>query len=300
SRDAASSSTTRTLTVSSLTAPRGRSSCSAFPGGRLSRGSHFDGSSPAARRERRRSCGSASASTPIDSSTSTIAGDTTTTFICVHGLREVRHRAGRWETHKVAHAISRSRLCGLVRCRQTLERTTAEHLAEEDPDVGAGPTRELADHVVAVAPVERGRLIAVRVEVHLVAAAAQRFGFGAGEQARPETVPAKLLVDPDRLDEAGPAPRPAMQAGHHGALSVAHEDRERAPVVDAARGGVELVEPLVEERDVLPARIVFDLEVFGRPHRLRQPAWTASASSSSTRMVSRVGTPVAGSQPCST
>ncbi len=32
----------------------------------------------------------------------------------------------------------------------------------------------------------------------------------------------------------------------------------------------------------------------------RYPAWTASASSSSARMVSEVGTPVAGSQPCST
>ena len=138
-----------------------------------------------------------------------------------------------------------------------------------DPYVGAGPARKLADHVVAVAPVERRRLIAVRVQVHLVAAAAHRFRFGRGQQPRAKTVPAKLLVDPDRLDEAGPAPRPAMQAGHHGALSIAHEDRERAPVVDAARGGVELVEPLVEERNVLPARIVLDPEAFGRPHRLR-------------------------------
>jgi len=60
-----------------------------------------------------------------------------------------------------------------------------------------------------------------------------------------------------------------MQAGDDRAVALAHEDRERAPVVNAARGRVEFVEPLVEERDVLATRIVLDPEVFGRPHRLR-------------------------------
>src|SRR5207253_990126 len=80
--------------------------------------------------------------------------------------------------------------------KQTLERTTAEHLAEEDPDVGAGPAWKLADHVVAVAPVERRCLIAVGVQMHLVAAAAHRLRFGRGQQPRAQTAAARPSPGP--------------------------------------------------------------------------------------------------------
>jgi len=63
-----------------------------------------------------------------------------------------------------------------------------------------------------------------------------------------------------------------MQAGDDRAVALAHEDRERAPVVNAARGRVEFVEPLVEERDVLATRIVLDPEVFTRHPRPRMGA----------------------------
>jgi len=139
----------------------------------------------------------------------------------------------------------------------------------------------------------------VGVEVHLVAAAAHSLRFGRDEEARAETVPTEILADPDRLHKSGSTPGPAVQTRRDRPVGLAHEDRQRATVVDTARGRVELVEPRVEQRDVLSARIVLDPEVFVR-HPGRYPAWTASASSSSARMVSDVGTPVAGSQPCST
>src|SRR6266850_6507972 len=131
---------------------------------------------------------------------------------------------------------------------------SAESLAEEDPNVvAAGPAGQLADRLVTEPPVERGRLIAVRVEVHLMAAAAPRLRFGRGDQARAEPKAPKLPVDPDGLHESGPTPGPPVETRHDRLVAVAHEDGERAPVVDAARGRVELVEPVVEECQVLSA-----------------------------------------------
>src|SRR4029453_18378613 len=113
----------------------------------------------------------------------------------------------------------------------------------------------------------------------LVASAAHRLGFGRCQHACAEPPSAKLLVDPDRLDEPGPPPRPAVHAGHDRAVVLAHEDREQSSVVDAAGGRVELVESLVEDRDVLPARVVLDSEVFGHQRRAcRYPAWTGWGS----------------------
>src|SRR5206468_2575909 len=106
-----------------------------------------------------------------------------------------------------------------------------EALAEEDPDVFvAGPAGQLADRLVAETAVERRRLIAVRVEVHLMAAAAYCLGLGRGDQARAEPVPSKRAVDPDRLHEPRAAPGPPVQARNDRSLVVAHENGERAPV----------------------------------------------------------------------
>src|SRR5262245_46570494 len=52
-----------------------------------------------------------------------------------------------------------------------------------------------------------------------------------------------------------------MHAGDDGAVVLAHEDRQQAPIVDAAGGRVELVEALVEQRHVLAARLVLDLQL---------------------------------------
>src|SRR5439155_10700266 len=143
-----------------------------------------------------------------------------------------------------------------------------EALAEEDPDVFvAGPAGQLADRLVAETAVERRRLIAVRVEVHLMAAAAYCLGLGRGDQARAEPVPSKRAVDPDRLHEPRAAPGPPVQARNDRSLVVAHENGERAPVVDTGRRGVELVEPVVEDRDVPAARLILDPDLFGHPQR---------------------------------
>src|SRR6185436_8518633 len=137
----------------------------------------------------------------------------------------------------------------------------------------AGPAREGTDHFVAELLVERRCLIAMGVEMHLMAAAAPGLGFSGAEQARAQAVTATGLVDPYRLHESGPTPRPAVHARHDRAVAIAHEDRQRTAVVDTARRRVELVEPFVQDRDVLAARIVLDPQiVIG--HRRRCPAVT--------------------------
>src|SRR5262249_60697342 len=67
-----------------------------------------------------------------------------------------------------------------------------------------------------------------------------------------------------------PAPVPPWRPRHDRAVVVAHEDGEPAPVVDAGGGRIELIEPLIEERDVLGSRLVLDLQiVVGHARRRR-------------------------------
>src|SRR5260370_1108597 len=112
----------------------------------------------------------------------------------------------------------------------------AELLPEEDPRVVAGPAGQLADHLVALSPIESGSLIAVRVEVHLVAAAAHGFSLGRGQDARAEPAPAQILADPERLHESGSAEGPPVHAGDDLPARVADADREPAAVVVHAAG----------------------------------------------------------------
>ena len=121
-----------------------------------------------------------------------------------------------------------------------------------------GPARQLADLLVALAPVEAGRLIAVGVELHLPAAAPGGFLLGLPEQARPESPPSEIFPDPQGAHEARAAPGPPVQARHELAGLVANEDRQPAAVGAAGHHDVVPVEAVVECGDLLQARLVLD------------------------------------------
>src|SRR6185369_16638551 len=113
--------------------------------------------------------------------------------------------------HRQARAAPRKDILGVQRLSSVAHRRRGQYradvrdgeldetLAEEDPDVVAGPAREGTDHFVAELLVERRCLIAMGVEMHLMAAAAPGLGFSGAEQARAQAVTATGLVDPYRL-----------------------------------------------------------------------------------------------------
>src|SRR5881628_2269782 len=112
--------------------------------------------------------------------------------------------------------------------------------------------------------IEARRLIAVGVEMQFATSAADRFRLGGRQQPGPEALATKILADPERLDEARPAPRPAVQAGRDLAGVIANEDRQPAPVVVAHDRGVVAIERIVERFDVRRARPVLDAKLLVR------------------------------------
>src|SRR5262245_35088896 len=107
--------------------------------------------------------------------------------------------------------------CG---ARVTSQVSWAKGLAEEDAGRVARPAGDLADDLVALSPVEVWSLVLVSVELHLGASAPRDLPLGRGEQPRADPAAAEILADPERLDEAGAAPRPAMEPGFELALCV--------------------------------------------------------------------------------
>jgi hypothetical protein len=62
------------------------------------------------------------------------------------------------------------------------------------------------------------------------------------EQPTADTPPAHVLAHPERIDPAGPAPAPAVHAGHQLAVAIGLDGQKLAEVSDARRLDIELVD----------------------------------------------------------
>src|SRR5215467_9105535 len=106
--------------------------------------------------------------------------------------------------------------------------------------------------------IERRRLKSVRGENDLTRAASARLGFRCRKEPRAEAFATVRGVDPENLDLAAIAPRPAVQSGEEDAAIVSLEDGEERAVVDAGSGGIELVDTIVEKLQVGRSRVGVD------------------------------------------
>src|SRR5262245_63449634 len=128
--------------------------------------------------------------------------------------------------------------------------------------------------------IEPRRLIAVGVEVDFATSTADRFGLGGRQQPGPEALATEVFANPERLNEAGPAPRPAVQPGNDLSGVISNEDRHPAPVVVTRDRSIVTIERIVERCDVSRARLVLDAKRLVRhpeASRLRRGDDTSNA-----------------------
>src|ERR687887_1443052 len=118
----------------------------------------------------------------------------------------------------------------------------AESLAQEQLGMPRGIVRERADDLEAVALIERRSLEAVRLQRELYTAASSCLRLRRLEQPPADMPPAHVLAHPERIDPAGPAPAPAVHAGHQLAMAIGLDAQKLAEISDARRLDVELVD----------------------------------------------------------
>src|SRR5262249_21789874 len=106
--------------------------------------------------------------------------------------------------------------------------------------------------------IEPRRLIAVGVEVDFATSTADRFGLGGRQQPGPEALGTEVFADPERLNEAGPAPRPPVQPGNDLSGVISNEDRHQAPVVVTRDRSNVTIERIAKRCDISRARLVLD------------------------------------------
>src|SRR5437667_172915 len=134
-----------------------------------------------------------------------------------------------------------------------------------------------ADDLVTHLLVEEQRLEAERVEQDLLAASGAGLLFSRSEEASSEALVPEVLVNPERLDPAGPAPGPTVEPRHDFALLVADEDGQPLAVVEAGLLDIVVVETVLEKADVARCGLDFDLECL---HVHARPAAMSSVSDS--------------------
>jgi len=102
------------------------------------------------------------------------------------------------------------------------------------------------DHLEPARGIEGRSLEAERHEKHLPAATAARLLLCCRQQPRPQSLPAPCVLYPELTNFCPTAPRIPTDPGDDPMVVVPHQDRHPLPVPDACRGGVELVDPILQ------------------------------------------------------
>lgn len=134
-----------------------------------------------------------------------------------------------------------STMGGLTACDETL--------AQEHVLVTLRVVVHHRDDFESVPGIERRSLEAERHEQHLSAAPPARLLFCRREQPRPPSLPTPRLRHPELANFRAPAPRIPADPGDHPMIVVSHEDRQPLAIRDARRGGVELIQPILQVLD---------------------------------------------------
>src|SRR5262245_28236615 len=125
-------------------------------------------------------------------------------------------------------------------------RGSGEAFAQEHVPVTARVFIHHGHDLKSVPGVEGWRLEAERHEKHLRAAAPTRLRFCGSKEPGPQSPRAPRLLHPELANFGAATPRVSADAGDNPTLLVPHEDRQPLAARNPGRGGVELVDPILQ------------------------------------------------------
>jgi len=136
--------------------------------------------------------------------------------------------------------------------------------------------------------VEARGLETVGSQDHLLATSPPRFVLCGVEQFRPETMAARRLLHPYRLDVTAATPGPAFEPCMDGLLVVSEKNRQPLSVIHACLFHAVFVEAVFQKSDVLGRRIRFNNKMFG-VHSLSLPRGGFSCTVALSRPNMKIG-----------
>jgi hypothetical protein len=126
------------------------------------------------------------------------------------------------------------------------------------------------DDFKSVLGIEGRSLEAEGHEKHFPAATPAGLSLCCSKQSRAQSLPAPRLLNPELANLRPTAPRIPADPGDDPMVLVPHEDRQPLAARDACRGGVELIEPILQELNIVWRRLGAD-EKFTIAHGLIPP-----------------------------